>query len=332
MKIDMYAHVFPTKYKEAFYKRLSLTTPGSKSRQHEAEQALWDMDFRRQMVDQYHDLVQVLSVSLPLLEILPSSKDAAEVARIGNDELAEIIAKYPRQFIAGVATLPLTDMDAALNETDRAINELGFKGVLISSNIKGKPLDSPEFMPLYQKMADYDLPIWIHPQSHPAMPGYDLEERSQYGIAEAFGWPYETTVAMARLSCSGVLEKYPDLKFITHHCGGMASFYGQRLNSFNRRTVLAEGGEQLSKAPTDYLRMFYNDTVVNGNTPSLMCSYAFFGVEHLVFGTDVPFGPEHGHMFIRNTIRAVEQMDIPDADKKKIFEDNARKLLHLPLC
>ncbi len=331
MKIDIYSHVFPTKYKDAIHKRLSSPETYLQLRQNETLPALWDVDFRRQIIDEYPDLVQVLSVSLPPLEILPRPEDAVEVARIGNDEMAEIIAKYPHQFIAGVATLPMTDVDAALNETDRAISELGFKGVLITSDIKGKPLDSPEFMPLYQKMADYDLPIWIHPQSHPMMPGYDLDKRSQYGIAEAFGWPYETTVAMARLVCSGVLEKYPNLKFITHHCGGMVSFYGQRFNSWYHQTALAEGGKKLSKQPTEYLRMFYNDTVVAGNTAALMCGYAFWGAEHLVFGTDVPFDGEHGRKCIRETISAIEQMDIPDSDKKKIFEDNARKLLHLPV-
>ena len=109
------------------------------------------------------------------------------------------------------------------------------------------------------------------------------------------------------------------------------SFYGQRFNGFHQRTALAEGEEKLSKQPIEYLRMFYNDTVVAGNTAALMCGYAFFGAEHLVFGTDTPFSGEHGHKSIRATIKAIEQMDIPDSDKKKIFEDNARKLLHLPL-
>ena len=99
------------------------------------------------MISEY-GVVQVLTTGLPPLDIIPNPKDAAEVARIANDEMAEIIVKRPREFIAGVATLPLSDMDAVLKETDRAIKDLGFKGAQISSNISGQPVDAPEFMPL----------------------------------------------------------------------------------------------------------------------------------------------------------------------------------------
>ena len=87
----------------------------------------------------------------------------------------------------------------------------------------------------------------------------------------------------------------------------------------------------LTKYPVEYFRMFYTDTAVSGSTPALMCAYAFFGADHLLFGTDMPYDAQNGHIAVRETIRSIEQMDIPALEKKKIFEDNARKLLRLPL-
>ena len=87
----------------------------------------------------------------------------------------------------------------------------------------------------------------------------------------------------------------------------------------------------MTKTIVDYLRMFYNDTAVYGNTPSLMCAYAFCGADHMLFATDFPYDSQAGYRVIRETIRSIEEMDITDAEKKKIFEDNARKLLRLPI-
>ncbi len=295
------------------------------------------MNYRAQILSEYGDVVQVLTTALPPLDVIPNPKDAAEVARIANDEMAEIIAARPHQFVAGVATLPLCDIDAALKETDRAINELGFKGALVYTHVNGKPLDSPEFMPFYEKMAGYDLPIWIHPHRNNSMPDYKTEKESKYAIYFLFGWPYETSAAMTRLVFSGVLDKYPNLKFITHHCGGMVPFFDQRiisgydLTEADNLELEAPYIRSLAKRPVEYFRMFYNDTAVYGSTPALMCGYSFFGAGHLLFGTDMPYDTEHGHRHIRETIRSVEQMDIPDSDRKKIFEDNARKLLRLPI-
>ncbi len=243
--------------------------------------------------------------------------------------MAEIVAKHPDRFAAGVATLAMNNIDSALRETDRAINDLGLKGVLVYTNVNGKPLDLPEFMPLYEKMANYDLPIWIHPRRDETVADYITESKSKYRIHGALGWPYETQVAMARLVCSGVLEKYPGLKFITHHCGGGVPFLAERIRGWTRVRGDAERDADLSKEPIEYFRMFYNDTAVNGSTPALMCGYAFSKAEHILFGTDMPFGGEQGEQFVRETVRAIDEMAIPDSEKKMIFEDNARRLLRL---
>ncbi len=206
--------------------------------------------------------------------------------------------------------------------------------MLLYTPIKDKPLDSPEFWPLYEKMSQYNLPIWIHPTRNITYADYKTEEKSMYGIFLVLGWPYETAVAMTRLVFSGVLEKYPNLKIITHHSGSMIPFFEQRIigayDMFEMRQK-DKSKQGLTKAPIEYFKMFYNDTALYGSTPGLMCAYAFFGADRLLFGTDLPYDSQLGDRLTRETINSVEQMDIPDFEKKKIFEDNARELLRLPI-
>lgn len=215
-----------------------------------------------------------------------------------------------------------------------AINDLHFKGVQIYTPLNGKPIDSPEFMPLYQRMVEYDLPIWLHPQRGRSAADYASEPLSRYWIFSAFGWPYETTAAMTRLVFSGVLERFPTLKVITHHSGGMVPFFEQRIAGgydYAETALRAKFTRGLSKPPLEYFRMFYADTAIYGSTPGLMCAYAFFGARRLLFGTDMPFDSEQGEKYTQQTIQSIEQMAIPASEKGLIFEGNARKLLRLPV-
>jgi aminocarboxymuconate-semialdehyde decarboxylase len=330
MKIDISAHILPQKYVDAVAQKGSSVFQGPI----QGSPTLVDLDSRFRIMDKYEDLVQVLTIASPVESPagVAAGHEASELAKIANDAMAELTVRYPDRFIAAVAALPLSDMDAALKETDRAIGELKFKGVLINVSTHRKPIDGPEFMPLYQKMSDYNLPIWIHPWRVETVPDYVDEQRSMYRIWHTFGWVYETTVAMARLVFSGVLERYPDLKFITHHCGAMIPFFEQRIDGLldyaeTRLNDKSKAG--LTKHILEYFRMFYNDTAINGSTPGLMCGYAFFDADHILFGTDTPFDSELGDRNIRETIRSIEEMDIPASDKKKIFEDNSRQLLRL---
>ncbi|MFQ5826148.1 MAG: amidohydrolase family protein, partial [Dehalococcoidia bacterium] len=332
MKIDIFPHITPKKFLDALEKQTSSRFPLRDVIM--AASSLTDLEARFRIMDRYPDLVHVLTVSSPPLEVIAGPKEAVELARLANDEVAELVTKYPDRFVAGVAILPMNDIDAALEETDRVINELRFRGVQIFSNIDGKPLDSPELMPLYERMVHYNLPIWIHPRREPSFTDYSTENRSRYAIFSIFGWPYETTVAMARLVFSGVLEKYPELKFITHHAGAMVPYFAERIvgaYAFDESRVKVKFMRSLRRPPIDYFRMFYNDTALYGNTPALMCAHAFFGPERLLFGTDMPYDSQLGDRHTRETIRAIDAMDIPEADKKMIYEDNARRLLRLPV-
>ncbi len=333
MKIDIYPHFLPAKYKEALFKKANQNfysaiwdkvfkgTPG-----------LHDVDNRLRMLDRHEGLVQVLTLSSPAVENIADPKTAVYLSKLANDGLAELVAKYPDKFIAGIACLPMNNMNAALDETDRAIKDLKLKGVQIYTPVDGKPLDLPEFMPLYEKMASYDLPIWIHPTKDPNIPDYVDENISKYSIFQLFGWPFETAAAMTRLVFSGVIEKYPGIKFLTHHCGGMVPYFDQRIITAKEYTEInlkMDLGSNLKRHPIDYYRMFYTDTANAGTTPGLMCGYAFFGAERMLFGTDAPYDGGDGYPSTKSIIKSIELMDIPQHEKEMIFSGNAKKLLHL---
>ena len=307
MKIDFFSHILPEKYLSALKKKVK---PGSEFREMH-NRANCDLDIRFRLMDRYPDVSQVLTVSLPSLDMAVSDEDAVELAKIANDELAELVARYPDRFIAGVACLPLGNIDEALKETDRAINKLRLKGVQITSTINNETLDLPKFKALYEKMADFNLPIWIHPVTPE---GIDEEP--------LFGWPFETASAMRRLVASDVFDLYPDVKFITHHCGSMVPFFEGRIKWM---FPLVHGASKSSRNPLEHFRKFYNDTAVYGSTSALMCSHDFFGTDHLLFGTDAPLGPNYG--LTGETIYAIEQMDITVEQKEKIFWRNAMDLL-----
>ena len=342
MKIDIYAHVVPEKYRNAIFKLAPASGMGRKMM--EGTRTLWDLETRFRIMDRYDNYTQVITVIGVPIEAVAKGQDAVELAKIANDEAAELVAKYPTRFLCAVANLPLDDTEAALKELDRAVNELKLKGIIIYTPIYffkeaqppagGKPLDSPELIPIYEKMAEYNLPIWIHPN-----PVYDIrvvdytsETEAKYFAWQVFGWPYQDTLAQVRLVFSGILEKYPNLKFINHHAGAMVPFFGARITAMYNWSEMrwGESSKQgLTKSPREYFRMFYNDTAISGSTAGLMCAYDFYGAEHLLFGTDMPFDMELGNEAIRETIRSIEQMDIPPEDKSAIFEDNAKRLLLL---
>ncbi len=219
MKIDSYTHVVPEKFKQALGK-VNTDLENRIARM----PTLHDMDHRFRVMDNYEDVTQVLTLSLTGALILEDPKVAVDFAKLANDGIAEIVNAHPDRFAAGTASLPMTDGDAALKELDRAINELNLKGLQLYSPTNDKPLDSPEFLPFFEKMHGYDLPIWIHPKRPISQADYKSLNESKYYIYHIFGWPYETTTAMTHMVFGGILERFPGIKIITHHCGAMVPF------------------------------------------------------------------------------------------------------------
>ena len=331
LKVDAYAHISPPKYTEVLRKDF----PGFYNGILGGCRPLFDMDERFRIMDKYPDVVQVLTVGpVPSLESFADPTRSVDLARMANDEMAELVRTHRDRFVAAIALLPMNNPEAAVKEAERAINDLRFKGIYVHSNINGKPLDSEEFLPLYEMMNRYNLPVYIHPWRSDDFADYKTEEKSKYMIASIFGWPYETTVAMTRLIFSGILEKYPNLKVITHHCGGMVPYYAQRIHQhYGSQDRLGRAFlKGLTKTPVEYYKMFYNDTAIHGNTAALMLAYDFWGADHIVFGVDMPLGDYYGGLrSYRQTINAITAMDITEAEKQQIFSGNALNLLRLSI-
>lgn len=325
-KIDIFCHVLPLKYKEALLRKTS--RPSYYLDVTRALPALSDLDIHFRAMDKYPGYRQVLSIGAPPLELVLSPRDATELSRIGNDELAELLNRYPDRFVAAIASLPMNDVDASLSELQRTITELKFKGVQIYSSINRKPLDRPEFLGIYELLSRYDAPLFLHPIRDRDVPDYPDEILAKYSAYVQFGWPYETTMAMTRLVLSGIMEKYPNLKVVVHHCGAMLPF-------FAKRTALgvpeAGGVMELTGPPLEYYKRFYGDTVLGGDTSALMCGYAFFGADHMVFASDYPYpgGAARADIALGEVIKSVENMNITEEEKIKIFSKNARRLLKL---
>ena len=200
--------------------------------------------------------------------------------------------------------------------------------------MNGKPLDSAEFRHIFKAFEALGKPVWIHPARTAKFPDYQTEELSQYEIWWTFGWPYESSATQARLIFSKMLDEMPNLKIIIHHAGGMTPFFegrvGAGLDQLGARTSNVDYKpllKQLKHRPYDYFKMFYVDTATFGALGALECALKFYGVDHVLFASDSPFDPEGGPMYIRETIRCVDALDISKEDREKIYYKNACKLL-----
>ncbi len=332
--IDIYNHVMPLRYLEA------LKTHGKDAglvKRMSGLRMLWDIEARVQMLEQWPQVQQVLSLSVPSPEMLAGPDLAPELAKIANDGMAEMCRKWPHKFPAFVASLPMNNPAAALVEMDRAIDQLGARGVQILTNVNGRALDQPEYFPVFERMASHHkLPVWMHPVRPASKADYIDEDKSRYEIWQVLGWPFESSVAMSRMVFSGLFDKLPELKVITHHCGGMLPYFGGRAETLWAQlgSRSADGAEadvlkNLRKAPIEYFKMFYGDTVLGGSTAALKCGLDFFGPDHVVFASDCPFDPEGGPMFIREGIRSVQEAGLSATDLQKVCCGNAFSLMRL---
>jgi len=277
---------------------------------------------------------QILTLASPPIEALGTPAYVTELAKWANDGMAELVRKHPDRFPGFAASIAPSDVDGALAEVDRATLQLGALGVQIFTNVNGVAWDDPRFEAFWARMAALDKPIWVHPARASNHPDYPGEPKSKFEMWWVFGWPYETALFMSRLIFSGHLDRYPTLRILTHHCGGMVPHFAGRigggLDQFGTRTPDEDYvalKAKLTKRPYDYYKMFYGDTALFGAEHALRCAIEFFGVDHVLFGTDMPFDPEKGPGFIRDTIANLEAIDLTPAERAAIYEGNARRVL-----
>lgn len=328
MKIDMFNHVFP----RSFFDRHILGGKDILKRMANAT-VIVDLDYRFRVLDEFGDVRQVITLGQPPIEALAGPDASPAIAREANDGLAELVRRYPDRFLAFAASLPLNNVDASIREMERAIEQLGAKGVMIYTNVGGQPLDAPQFQPFFDEVARRDVLVWMHPARGASMPDYQAEAASMYEIWWALGWPYETSAAMARLVFSGLFDRHPHIRIITHHLGGLVPYLEGRVgygwDQLGVRTSSADYGavlKALKKRPLEYFHDFYADCAVFGAAGATRCGVDFFGLDRVVFASDMPFDPTPG-LYMRETIRCIEALGLSEADKARIYRGNAERLM-----
>jgi len=337
MKIDIFNHLLPARY---FDRMLEIAPSHADIGKRVREvPTLYDLDSRFRMMDEFgDDYRQILSMPNPPPEAMAGPDVTPDLVRIGNDGLAELVDKHPDRFAGFTAHLPMNNIEATVAEIERVTGQLGASGVHCFTNVNGKPLDDAEFEPFFDAVAASDLPLWVHPARPSTFPDYATENSSKYEIWWTLGWPYETGAFMARMVFSGLFDRHPDIKIITHHLGGVIPYFDGRVgpgwDQLGARTSdedLAPVLERLKKRPIDYFKMFYGDTALFGSTHGTICGLAFFGADNVLFASDSPFDPEGGAGYIRDTIAIIDQLDITEDDRNKIYYGNAERLMKLNL-
>jgi predicted TIM-barrel fold metal-dependent hydrolase len=333
MKIDIFNHFYP---KQFFDRYVDL---GDKfkdlGKRVQNIPMIKDLDLRFRTMDRFGEYQQFLSLPAPQIEVMASPDRSPELAQVSNDGFAELVQKYPQRFPGFAASLPMNNPEAAVKEIDRAVTQLGARAMQIYTNVGPKPLDDPEFLPIFEAAARHDLTILMHPARGANFPDYLSEDKSKYEIWWTLGWPYETSVAMSRMVFSGFFERWPKLRVVTHHMGGMIPYFegrvghgwdqlGSRTSDVDYKSLL----KSMKKRPIDYLRMFYADTALFGAAAGTRCGFDFFGEDNVVFASDTPFEPEPG-IYIHETIELLDRLEVTKEQRDKIYFKNAKRLLKL---
>ncbi len=333
MIIDIAAHIIPSGYYE------DITGAAGSYMQHRVSRlkTLHDLDARFRIMDRYasFDYRQVLTIALPALETVATAKQAPDVCRRLNEELRELVRRHPDRFVAALGSLPLHNPKACSRAIDHLV-ELGLPGFQFNTNIGGRPPDHPAVLPVLEEAFSRGLVAFMHPARGPQFLDYEGEEKSRFEIWHVFGWPYDTTAAMARLAFSGLFDRQPQAVIITHHLGGMVPFFADRIkNAYDQlgaRTPDEDYGSLLKRMPqhpVEYFRRFHADTAVYGGAHAIEMAVEFFGLERILWGSDMPFDKEGGSLYIRLSMEALEQAHLSPEARTAIYEGNARRLLKL---
>ena len=318
--VDVFNHVQPREYVDAVPNPSTITFPPI------VPYSVRDPAARIKSMDQHGIDMEILSLAAPhYSELLKYTPDLRRnVMRAANDGIAKIVEGNPDRF-AAVGTVNLLDVGESVDEMVRCVRDLGLVGIQTFTNIAGKPLDSPDFEPFYQKLSQLDTVMFIHPTFIGKI--YDYIE--EYGMSNTIGYDIDNSMALYRLARGGVFVRHPGLKILAHHMGSLIPFLVARM----QRTIMAFQSKDhitppppLKKMPNDYFKMFYVDTAEGAWKPSLACAQAFFGSSHVLLGSDYPI---HGEQDLTDTIKAVRELDIPEREKSMILGGNAVELLGL---
>lgn len=253
---------------------------------------------------------QVLSTIPVLFNYWAKPIDCLETSRFFNDHIAEVAAKKPNEFI-GLGTLPMQDIELAINEMERCIGELGMKGVEIGTNINGLNLNEEIFFPFFKRAEELGCSIFVHPWE---MMGSDKMQK--YWLPWLVGMPAETSRAMCSLIFGGVFEKFPNLKIAFAHGGGsFPATLGRIDHGFNVRPDLVAVDN--SKSPRYYIGKFWIDSLVH-DADAMNFILKVMGADNICLGSDYPFPLGEHHPG-----KLIEQIDLSAEIKNKLLFQNA---------
>jgi len=333
MRIDIWTHLLSP----AYVQHLKSSADGGRGSFFLSQRALHDVDFRLRLAEDHGDYRQVLT-PLPALLVFDAhtmeGTASAEVVRRNNDELAAIADRHGDRFVGFVGATPIADPDAATEEAIRCIRELGALGVQLEADAVGVPLHEDRYKPLFAAIEQLGAAIWLHPCRTPERPGF-APDTIPFMLWQVLGWPFDTTIAIAKLIFSGIYDRHPDLKLIAHHGGGIIPHLSGRIERMPLLAGLDPSGslvgalDLLERKPIDYFRLLYVDTAMFGGEHGVRCVADFFGRDRVLFGTDAPFDAQAGSYFIPRTTADVEGAIETAADRDAIFHGNAQRVLQI---
>ena len=325
MNIDFHCHLYPEDYLKKLEAstgdvRIEKNAKGERmilsmgARAGPVTEEFFDVELRLDRIKENRVDMQVLSAPHPGVDRF-SPAESAEMSRVINDGLAQVVKKYPKKFQA-LAMLPLIDTAAALKELDRAVLDLGLSGMCVLTNVAGKTLDSDFLLPVYERAQSLGIPIFIHPTTP-----LGAQVMQEWRLAVILGFEFDIMLSATRLAYAGILERFPALHFVISHLGAGLSFLAGRIDrGYHDPTC----GIKTKKPASDYLKDLYCDTVCFYQ-PALMMAYEFYGADRMVLGSDYP-------LLIGDlpaAVPSIEKMAIPEQEKEKILGENVKRLLKI---
>jgi aminocarboxymuconate-semialdehyde decarboxylase len=274
-----------------------------------------DLAYRQEVLDEHGVTMQVVTLTTPGTHV-EAPATAVRLASLVNDELKEAIETRGRHFTA-LATLPLNDAAASVRELDRAMRQLGLPGAMLFSNVNGVALSDPRFWPMYELANDLGAVLYIHP-AHPA----NVDMMREYWLMPLVGFLFDTTLAAASLVFSGVMERFPRIRWALCHLGGAIPYLAERLDrGFH---AFPDCRAHIERPPSSYLKELYYDTV-NFNQGALQLAIDFAGADHILAGSDYP----HQIGSIPSMLEAIAKLPVTEEQREGIYGGNAARLLGL---
>ncbi len=323
--IDFHNHFYPPEYFDALRRGPTavqittdahgnpvLTYPGDYN---VAVQGHRDIAYRDAVLAREGVDIQVLSFTTPGTHVEAPAR-AVELARLVNDAYAAIVRARGKRFTA-LATLPLNDPRASVAELERAMTGLGLRGAMLFSNVNGTALADERFWPLYEAADALGAVLYIHP-TNPV----SVQAMTEYWLMPLVGFLFDTTLAAAHLVFSGVVERFPRIRWVLTHLGGAIPYLVERLD--RGFEAFPECRARIRRSPSAYLKEFYYDTV-NFDPAALRLAIDFAGPRRILAGSDYP----HRIGSLSAMRRSLEQLALPPEDHASILGGNAAQLLGL---